>query len=160
MLITSNRPHLPTSRNSNLRRPTTLIPFRRHNLVIKAPQVQPDRRPRIEVVLRRNRPAHALSLAYRPVLLEGLGTVNRRCIGARADIDVVGATIGRDGALQRAARAGIVGAVRLDDIVLDERVARPAVDSEVAVAVGAVGARVVDGSDFVWFQFLESGTRF
>ena len=41
----------------------------------------------------------------------------------------------------------VVGAVGLDDVVLDERAARPAVDGEVAVAVGLVGAGVRNGAE-------------
>ena len=35
----------------------------------------------------------------------------------------------------------------LNDVVLDERVASPAVDGKVGVAVGVVGTRVGDGTD-------------
>lgn len=43
-------------------------------------------------------------------------------------------------------RAGgrVVGAEVLDDVVLDEGAGGPAVDGEIAVAVGIVGAGVVD----------------
>lgn len=44
------------------------------------------------------------------------------------------------------AGAGVVGAVVLDHVVFDERVAGPAVDGEVAVALGGEGAAVVDGA--------------
>ena len=37
----------------------------------------------------------------------------------------------------------------LNDVVLDERVASPAVDGKVGVAVGVVGARVGNGADMI-----------
>ena len=44
------------------------------------------------------------------------------------------------------AAAGIVGTVGLEDVVLDEGVLAPAVDGEVRVALGGVGALEFDGA--------------
>jgi hypothetical protein len=98
------------------------------------------------VVLHVNRATYTLSLANRPVLLESPGTIDGGLIGAGRDVDVVVAAVGRDAALVRGARAGVVGPVAFDHVVLDERVAGPAVDGEVAVAGGREGAAVVDGA--------------
>lgn len=90
--------------------------------------------------------ADALLSANRPVLLEGLGALDRRRVGARANVDVVGCAVARNLALLLAAAGGVVRAERLNDVVLDQRVLGPAVQREVAVALGAIGARVLDGS--------------
>lgn len=89
--------------------------------------------------------ADALGGTDGPVLLEGAGALDGGGVGAGGDVDVVGAPVGGDGAHAGGARGGVVGAVGLDDVVLYEGVGGPAVDGEVAVAVGAVSAGVGDG---------------
>jgi hypothetical protein len=118
-------------------------------------QVQPVTRPSIKVVLHVNRATHTLGLADRPVLLESSGAVDGGLVGAGRDVDVVVAAVGRDTALVGGAGAGVVGPVAFDHVVFDERVARPAVDGQVAVALGGEGAAVVDGAGFAC-QFLVS----
>jgi hypothetical protein len=93
-----------------------------------------------------NGSADALLTANRPVLLEGLGTLDGRRVGAGADVDVVVCAVASNLTLLLAAAGGVVRAERLDDVVLDQGVLGPAVQREVAVALGAVGARVLDGS--------------
>ena len=84
--------------------------------------------------------AGPLRLPDAPVLLEGLGALDRRGVHARRDVDVVGAAVAGDGALVGAGRP--VGAPVVDDVVLDERVRRPAVQRQVGVAGRAEGAGV------------------
>src|SRR5207253_579795 len=51
-------------------------------------------------------------------------------------VDVVRATIGADGAYLGAARIGVAAEPIIDDVVLDERAHRPAVDSDVGEVAG------------------------
>lgn len=102
--------------------------------------------PGVEVVLHGDAATDAAAGADGPVLLEGASAVDGGLVVARRHVDVVGAAVGVDGAAVRGAAAGVVRAVRLNHVVLDEGVARPAVDCKVAVAAGVEGATVVDGS--------------
>ena len=100
-----------------------------------------------------------LGVANGPELLEGLGAVDRGLVVASGLEDVVVGSVAVDGTLPLSSGGGVVGAVRLDDVVLDERVASPAVDSEVAVAVGLVCTRVLDhtvGVVMIILQHLEA----
>jgi hypothetical protein len=99
--------------------------------------------PRVEMGLNRDGSANTLLLPHRPVLLKGRGTINRRLVGTGRLQDIIGATISSDAALLLCSRAGVVAAVCLDDVVLDERVARPSVQGDVAVDVGGVPRAVV-----------------
>jgi hypothetical protein len=102
--------------------------------------------PRIKVSLHVDRTAGALVLANRPVLLKGRGAINGWLVGAGALGNLVGAAVGSDSTLVLRLRRRVVRAEVLDNVVLDERVAGPAVDGEVGVAVGVVGARVGNGA--------------
>jgi hypothetical protein len=88
--------------------------------------------------------AGTLVLANRPVLLKGLGAINGRLISAGRLGDLIAGSIGGQGTLVAGLGRGVVGAEILDNVVLDQRVAGPAVDGKVGVAVGVVGARVSD----------------
>jgi hypothetical protein len=88
--------------------------------------------------------AGTLVAADGPVLLEGRRAVDRGLVGAGADGNVVGAAVDGDLALLLGVGRGVEGAKVLDNVVLDEGVAGPAVDGEVAVAVVGVGTRVLD----------------
>lgn len=88
----------------------------------------------------------ALVLTNRPVLLKGPGAVDGRLVGAGGLGNLVRGAVRGDGALVLRLRRRVVRAKVLDDVVLDERVAGPAVDGEVRVAVGVVLARVGDGA--------------
>lgn len=90
--------------------------------------------------------ADALLPADGPVLLEGLGTLDGRRIGSGADVDIIGCAVASNFALLLAAAGGVVRAERLNDVVLDQGILGPAVQREVAVTLGAVGSRVLDGS--------------
>ena len=93
-----------------------------------------------------DRAAGSLAATDRPVLLESAGTLDGGSVGTGAGVDVVDGAVDSDVSLLGGARRGVVGSKVLNDVVLDQRVASPAVDGEVAVAVGIVGARVLDSS--------------
>lgn len=102
--------------------------------------------PSIEVGLHVDRSAGALVLTNRPVLLKGRGTIDRWLVGAGALGNLVAGAVDGDGTLVLRLRRGVVGAEVLDNVVLNQRVAGPAVDGKVGVAVGVVRARVGDGT--------------
>lgn len=104
------------------------------------------RGPRVEVVGNRHRAARAMVAAHRPVLVKGGRSDNGRLVHPLRPVDVVDAAVGRHLAQLGGAGRWVVRAKVLDDVVLDQGVARPAVDGEVAVAVGVVAAREVDDS--------------
>ena len=85
-------------------------------------------------------------VADRPELFEGGGSVNGGLVNARSLQDIVACAVASDGSLQTSGGRRVVSPVRLNDVVLDERATGPAVDREVAVAVGLVGASVTDCS--------------
>lgn len=109
-------------------------------------EVEAVARPGVEVVLHSDGSADTLLSADRPVLLEGASAVDGGLVGASRDVDVVGTAVSGELTLVLSTRGGVVSAVRLNHVVLDERVAGPAVDSKVAVARGVEGAAVVDGA--------------
>lgn len=102
--------------------------------------------PSSNVVLEGNGTAGALALTNRQVLIESGGALDRRGVGANDLINVIGRAVRHDGALVGACRPGVVGAVRINDIVFDQGGSGPAVEGEKAVATGAEGARVANGS--------------
>ena len=89
-------------------------------------------------------PPDALRLPDRPKLRKGLGTLDRRRVVPHRRVNVIRAAIRGHCTFVGAAAAGVVVAVGLDDVVLDERVLGPAVDGEVAVSAGVEAAAVVD----------------
>lgn len=70
-------------------------------------------------------------------------SLDRRLVDALRLVDVVGAAVRLDGAAPGGARGRVVRAVRLDDVVLDQRAFCPPVDREVAVDVGSVPGTVI-----------------
>lgn len=99
-----------------------------------------------------NRTTAPLAPPYREVLLESPRTINRRRIRPRVGADIINRTVRSHGASDRLARAWIVLAEVLEDVVFDEGVAGPAIDAEVGVAVvgGAVVGIEGDGSGDRW----------
>ena len=83
--------------------------------------------PSIEVVLDSNSTANTLASPDRPELLEGSSTIDGGLVGASSLENVVCAAVRSDGTLLLSSRRGVVGAVGLDDVVLNQRVARPSV---------------------------------
>jgi hypothetical protein len=75
--------------------------------------------PSIEMVLRRNSATNPLLRANAPVLRESLCAVDRGRIHAGAGVDLVLAAVGGDGALVGQLAGGVVGAVRVEDVVFD-----------------------------------------
>jgi hypothetical protein len=120
----------------------------RQNLIVMAPQLLSKLTPRIKMRLDINRAAHTLLLPNAPELLESRRAINTRLVGARGLKDIVGAAVGGDGALFLSSRSRVVGAVGLDNVVLDQGVARPAVERDVAVdGPGVPSAAVGDVAD-------------
>jgi hypothetical protein len=109
-------------------------------------QVQANAGPGVEVIACGDGSADALGGADGPVLLEGSGAFDRWSVCACAHVNIVCSAIAGDGAFLGGAGRRVVGAVRFDDVILDERVGGPAVDSKIAVTIGAVSARIGDGS--------------
>jgi hypothetical protein len=117
-------------------------------------QIHPQIPPGIKVVPDRHRSLIPLGPADRPELGERPGSIDGRSICPRGSVDVVGAPVAVDLPPLSGARGGIVGAEALDDVVLNKRIACPAVHGQVAVAVGGVVAGEVDGT--VGFAMLDS----
>lgn len=92
--------------------------------------------------------SRALITTNGPVLLEGLGSVNRRSVGPGGLIEVVGRAINGNLTLLRGAGRGVIGTEVFNDIILNERVSSPAIDSKIAITVRFISAGVVDGSIF------------
>ena len=99
-----------------------------------------------------NSSAAAVRLTDRPVLLEGPGAFDGGLIRAGSLENIVRRSVRGDRALARGAGGGVKSAKAFDDVVLDERIGGPAVDGEVTVAIGAVGAAEGDcpGMEMVW----------
>lgn len=107
------------------------------------PQLLPHLRPRIKVVASGNRPPNTLPLPHAPELLERLRSINTRLVVPRRLVDVVRSAVAGDGAFLGRAGGRVVGAVGLDDVVFDERVACPAVERDVGVYVRRVPGTAV-----------------
>ena len=129
-------------------RARAVVTLNSKDLVVVGTKVEADVLPGLEVSTGVDGSAGSLVTADGPVLLEGLAvTLDGRSTVASADSNVVDGSVDVDLTLLLSTGRGIVGAEVLDDVVLDERVAGPAVDSEVAVTVGAVVTRVLDGAE-------------
>lgn len=111
---------------------TNFIPIReplsRQNLIIMVSKRQPKRPPRIVMLAHRDLPAHALLRADGPVLLERARALDRRLVHARAGVQVVRALLEGEVPAERPGLARREDVVGVDDVVFDERVARPAVE--------------------------------
>lgn len=101
--------------------------------------------PSIEVVLDGDAATDTVVLADGPVLVEGRGALNRRRVHTSGLVNLVGAAVALDTANLGGAAGGVVVAVTLDDVVLDEWVLGPAVEGEIAVAARVEIAAVGDG---------------
>jgi hypothetical protein len=132
-------------RSTAPRAPVSRVSLHSHNHIIMPAQLHPQLGPLIKVLLRRHSAPNPLLLADRPVLLERACALDRRLVDACAGEDLVRALVKREVALGRPRLVGRQVGVRLDDVVLDQRVARPAVDGQVAGPGGVVGAGVFDG---------------
>lgn len=79
-----------------------------------------------------------------PVLLKGPRSIDGRLVSTGGGRNVVGTAVSLEAALALGSAAGVVGAVRLDHVVLHKRVAGPTVDGKVAVTLRLEGSAVVD----------------
>jgi hypothetical protein len=122
------------------------IPLNRHHDIVVASQSHIPLRPLIEMRLGRYRSSDPLLGPHRPILLKGPRPLDRRLVHARALEYLKGALVGGEVALGGPRLVGREVAVRVEDVVLDQGVARPAVHAEVARACGVVGASVLDGA--------------
>lgn len=93
-----------------------------------------------------HRPTNSVLRANGPVLCKGLVAVDRRCVYTGAGVDVIRAAVTLHRTLEFPAAGWIVATKTFDDVVFDQWVASPAVNSEVAVAVGIVRAGVIYGA--------------
>jgi hypothetical protein len=123
-----------------------LVAFSSNDLVVVLSKVETELGPGVEVVLHGNTTADTLALANRPVLLEGACAINGGLVGAGRDIDVVVSAVGGEASLVLSTAAGVVGSEGFDHVVLDQWRTSPAIDSEVAVTVGAEASTIVDGA--------------
>jgi hypothetical protein len=121
-----------------------LVTLSGDDLVVVGTELQAKLGPGVEVVGSSNGTRRTLVLTDAPVLVEGSGTRDRGLVSANTLVDIVDRTISGNGAHVLKTAAGVVGAVGLEDVVLDEGVLAPAVDGEIRVALGRVGALEVD----------------
>jgi len=128
-----------------------------------APQLQAVVRPRLEVVAGRDGAADALLGADGPELVKGGGALDGRLVDALLGHDLVCAAVAGHVLLHLGLRVvrRLVVAVGLDDVVLDQRVRRPAVYGQVAVPHGLEVARVdyLPGGWIILVSSMEYGSR-
>lgn len=135
--------------DSDLRVTSGEVTLSGNNLVVVGTKPHALAGPGIEVSLHVDRAGRALVLTNRPILLKGPGAINGWLVGAGRLSDLVGRAVRGDGTLVLGLRRGVVGAEVLDNVVLNKRVASPAVDGEVGVTVVVVGTGVGDGTVFM-----------
>lgn len=112
---------------------TASVSLRCQNLVVVASELKSILGPRIKVRLDIDSAADPLLLPDTPELGECAGTLDRRLVDTSRLQDVVGAAVNGNSSLLACCRSRVVGTVRLDDVVLDERVLGPAVKGDVRV---------------------------
>jgi hypothetical protein len=153
-MLLSSRVFASTTRTSNnllgldinVGATAALVAFSSNDLVVVLAKVETESGPGVEVVLHGDASTDTLSLADRPVLLEGASTIDGRLVGTGRDIDVVVAAVGGEASLVLSTTAGVVGSEGFNHVVLDQRRAGPAIDSKVSVTLGAEASTVVDGA--------------
>jgi hypothetical protein len=124
-------------------RPRALVALAGHDHVVPGAEVEVALPlPLVKVLARVDGAADALVAADGPVLVEGRRAQDGRLVDAPGLVDVVGAAVVLDGAEPRRAGRRVERAVRLDDVILDEGVGGPAVQSEVCAAVLAYSPQV------------------
>lgn len=107
-------------------------------------ELQAELSPGVEVVGSSDSTRRTLVLTDAPVLVKGSGTRDGGLVSTDTLVDIVDRTVSGDGTHVLEPAAGVVCAVGLEDVVLDEGVLAPAVDGEVRVTLGRVGALEVD----------------
>jgi hypothetical protein len=116
------------------------------DLVVVGAELEAGLGPGVEVGADVDRARRAVALADRPELVKGAGTLDRGLVDPLRLGDGVGAAVLLDGAKLGGLRRWVVVAERLDDVVLDQRVLGPSVDSQVAVALRVELALEVDSA--------------
>ena len=116
------------------------------DLVIVGTQVQAIGLPGVDVVGEGDGSAGTLVAADGPVLLEGGGTNDGWLVGTGGDEEIVDGSIGGNGTSVGSTRRWVVGTEVLNDIVLNQWVLGPSVNSEIRVTFVAVAALVADDS--------------
>lgn len=113
-----------------------VVTLGQQNLVVVGTELHAELGPGVEVVAGGHGTAGALALTDGPVLVEGLGAGDGGLVHLSVLVDVVVGTVAVDGALVLHARAGVVGAVVLEDVVLDQGTLGPTVDTQVSITRG------------------------
>jgi hypothetical protein len=121
--------------------------LRRQDHVAMLPQLHPQLRPRIEVLSSRDRPTNALLRSHRPELCESTSPFDRRLVYTLARVDLVRPLFRREVAPPGPRLSRRQNIIRLDDVVFNQRVLRPAVERQVAGAFWRVCARVLHSSE-------------
>lgn len=117
--------------NGNTSATRALISLGRQDLIIMSAQSETVLLPGVEVVLNRDSTTDTLAGTDRPELLERCSANDGRLIRTCSLVNVVGTAVTGDLALLLSAGAGVVRAVRLDDVVFNQRVLGPAIDGHV-----------------------------
>ena len=128
--------------------PAALISLGCHDLVDMASEIPALAPPRVDVVGEGDglvAPGRSLRGPDTPVLIEGPSAVDGRCVDSLGPIQVVRATITADGADRRSSGRP-PAAPAVDDVVLDEWVSRPPIESQIRIAGGRPDAGVVADS--------------
>jgi len=96
------------------------------------------------VVCRGDRSTSPFTRADGPILLKGCRPLDRGLVRARGFQNRICRSVAGNGAFRCCATGGIVCAEILHNVVFNQRACGPAVDGEVAVAVGSVSGAIVD----------------
>lgn len=106
-----------------------MVTLGRDDLIVVRSQIHSKGSPCVKVSTDINGAARAVTGTNGPVLLEGRRSQDRRLVGAGRLKDLVGAAVHSDGTLCACGRRGIVVTEVFDDVVLNQRVRGPAIDS-------------------------------
>jgi hypothetical protein len=130
--------------NSDGSRSTALVTLGVDNLVVVGAETHSKPRPSVEVVCSGDSSAAALVPADGPVLVEGGSSDDGRLVHLLVGVDIVDGSIAGHGSLVGHAAAGVVFAVVLHDVILNQGASGPPVDSKVSVSGGVERAGEVD----------------
>ena len=125
-------------RDSDIGRATALITLSGNDLVVESgTKIHAEIRPSIEVVGSSDSTTGASALADGPVLVEGSRAGDRGLVNLLVLVDIVNGAVTGDSSLVGHCATGVVVAVVLEDVVLDQGAGGPAIDREVRVSGGA-----------------------
>ena len=131
--------------DSEISRASAEVAFDSNDLVVVGAKLHAEAGPGVEVVGESDGSGRALVAADRPELLESAGALDGGGVVALVGVDIVGVAIGGDRTFLSSTTAWVESTEVLNDVVLNERISGPAVDGQVAVAIGLVSASVGDG---------------